>query len=69
MYTVGLNPRMYKGRTRVSFFLEDKTSGPHVFSSCLFIPRADFETSLVMVSLLWLRNMTSKVAGGHAKFG
>ena len=32
------------------FFLEDKTSAPDVFSSCSFIPRADFETSLVMVS-------------------
>ena len=34
----------------LSFFLEDKTSAPDVFSSCSFIPRADFETSLVMVS-------------------
>ena len=33
-----------------SFFLNDKTSAPNVFSSCLFIPRAHFETSLVMVS-------------------
>ena len=32
------------------FFLEDKTLAPHVFSSCSFIPRADFETSLVMTS-------------------
>ena len=32
------------------FFLEDKTSVPDVFSSCSFIPRAHFETSLVMVS-------------------
>ena len=32
------------------FFLDDKTSEPDVFSSCFFIPRAHFETSLVMVS-------------------
>ena len=32
------------------FFLGNKTAAPDVFSSCLFIPRADFETSLVMVS-------------------
>ena len=30
--------------------LEDKKSVPDVFSSCSFIPRAQFETSLVMVS-------------------
>ena len=34
----------------LSFFLEDKTSAPDVFSSCSFIARADFEMSLVMVS-------------------
>ena len=34
----------------LSFFLEDKTSAPDVFSSCSFIPCAHFETSLVMVS-------------------
>ena len=34
----------------LSFFVEDKTSAPDVFSSCLFIPHAHFETSLVMVS-------------------
>ena len=34
----------------LSFFLEDKTSAPDVFSSCLFIPCAHFETGLVMVS-------------------
>ena len=32
------------------FFLDGKTSAPEVFSSCLFIPREHFETSLVMVS-------------------
>ena len=37
------------GEVFVDFFLEDKTSGPDVFSSCLFIPRAHFETSSVMV--------------------
>ena len=34
----------------LSFFVEDKTSAPDVFSSCLFILHANFETSLVMVS-------------------
>ena len=34
----------------LSFFPEDKTSVPEVFSSCSFISRTDFETSLVMVS-------------------
>ena len=34
----------------LSFFLEDKTSAPVVFSSCSLIPRAHFETSLVMFS-------------------
>ena len=34
----------------LSFFLEDKTSVPDVFRSCLFIPRAHFERGLVMVS-------------------
>ena len=32
------------------FFLKDKTSAPNVFSSCSLIPRAHFETSLVMVN-------------------
>ena len=54
-----VNPRTYKGgggwmstplKLFLSFFLEDKTSAPDVFSSCSFIPRADFEGSLVMVS-------------------
>ena len=59
-----LNPRTYKGvgggggkgwllpthKVFLSFFLEDKTSAPDVFSSCSFIPRANFEVSLVMVS-------------------
>ena len=56
-----LNPRTYKGGGGggnvlsirffwVFFFLEDKTLPPHVFSSCLFISRADFETSLEMIS-------------------
>ena len=34
----------------LSFFLEDKTSVPVVFSSCSFISRTHFETTLVMVS-------------------
>ena len=32
------------------FFLYDKTSAPEVVCNCSFIPRAHFETSLVMVS-------------------
>ena len=32
------------------FFQDDKTSAPEAFYSYLFIPRAHFETSLVMVS-------------------
>ena len=54
------NPRKYKGgggggwhppnKVFQIFFLEDKTSAPDVFSSCLFIPCADFEMNLVMVS-------------------
>ena len=34
----------------LSFSLEDKTLAPDGFSSCSFIPRANFETSSVMVS-------------------
>ena len=54
-----LNPRTYKGggggvdatphNVFMRFFLEDKISASDVFSSCPFIPRAHFETSLVMV--------------------
>ena len=33
----------------LSFVLDDKTSALDVFSSCLFIPFAHFEQSLVMV--------------------
>ena len=57
---VFLNPRTYRGgeggvdatphKVFLSFFLEDKTSAPDVFSSCSFIARADFEMSLVIVS-------------------
>ena len=56
----------------LSFFLEDTTSAPDVFSSCSFIPRANFETRSVAFSdsqLLWLRDMTSYVACGQAIFG
>ena len=58
-----VNPRRYKGRGEgwldatpsirfffLSFFLEDKTSVPDVFSTCSFIPCAHFETRLVMDS-------------------
>ena len=34
----------------VFLFLDDKTSAPEVYCSCLFVPRAHFEISLVMVS-------------------
>ena len=47
------NPRTYKGWGEgvvLSFFLEDKTSAPDVFSSCSFILLAHFEKSSVMVS-------------------
>ena len=44
----GWMPPPYK--VFLSFFLEDKTSVPDVFSSCLFIPRAHFETGLLMAS-------------------
>ena len=37
-------------RFSLSFFLENKISAPDVFSSRSFIPHADFESSLVMVS-------------------
>ena len=53
-------PRTYKEGGRgwmplphkvfLSFFLRDKTLAPEISSSCSFIPRADFETCLVMVS-------------------
>ena len=49
-----LNPRTYKGGggavVFLTFFLDDKTSAPKDFCSCSFIPRAHFETRLVMVS-------------------
>ena len=56
-----LNPRTYREggggggchppcKVFLSFFVEDKTSVPDVFSSCLFIPHAQFERGLVMVS-------------------
>ena len=38
------------GKIFLSFFLENKTSAPDVFSSCTFLHRADFKTSLVTVS-------------------
>ena len=34
----------------LTLFLDDKTSSLEVFCSCLFIVRAHFETSLLMVS-------------------
>ena len=61
-HTNQLNPRKNKGgggglgvdatsnKVFLSFFLEEKTSAPDVFNSCSFIPLADFETSLVMLS-------------------
>ena len=49
-------------------FPGDKTSAPDVFSSCSLIPRVHFETRLMIVSVIWLRDMTSYVAGGQAIF-
>ena len=53
----GIDPRTYKGGKGLPpqwgfliFFLDDKTSARDVFSSCSFIPREHFKTSLVMVS-------------------
>ena len=34
----------------LSYFLDDKTSVPEVFSGCSFIPHAHFEASFMMVS-------------------
>ena len=57
-----VHPRTHKGRGQgfdttpsirfffLSFFLEDKTSVPDVFSTSSFISRTHFETSLVMDS-------------------
>ena len=55
-----VNPRTHKGgggggmsphhKVFMTFFPEEKTKAPDVFSSCSFIPRADIETRLVMVS-------------------
>ena len=51
-----------------SFFLKDKTSAPEVFSSCSFIPRAQFRVKFRDGQCLWLRDMTSYVAGGQTIF-
>ena len=55
----------------LSFFLEDKTSVPDVFSSCSFIPRAHFETSLVVVKCygyeIW-RHKGQAILGKHTCF-
>ena len=40
----------WRGRFFLFFFLDDRISASEVFCSCAFIPRAHFETSLVMVS-------------------
>ena len=45
-----VTPSKKKGFSEPFFFLEDKTLAPDVFTSCSFIPRVHFETSLVMVS-------------------
>ena len=39
-------------------FRDDKTSAPDVFSSCSFILRTHFETSLVMISFNGYEIMT-----------
>ena len=46
----GLYHPLHKVFFFLSFFLEDKTSVPDVFSTCSFISRTHFETSLVMDS-------------------
>ena len=46
---------------------DDKKSAPEVFSSCSFIPRAHFETSLVMISY-YMVTIYYIVAGGQAIF-
>ena len=55
-----LNPRAYKVFVS-SFFLEDKTSAPDVFSSCSFIPRAQVWVKFSDGQFLWLRDMRSYV--------
>ena len=50
------------------FSLDDQTSAPDVFSSCSFITRAHFETSLVMISFYGYETWTHKSAGGQAFF-
>ena len=49
-YNRGWQPAPSEGFLKFFFFLKDKTSAPNDFGSCSFIPRAHFETSLVMVS-------------------
>ena len=44
-----------------SFFLDDKTSAPDIFSSCSFIHHVHFETSLVIVSYYGYDRSTSVV--------
>ena len=59
----GINPQTYReggchppqGFSKV--FSSDKGSAPDVFSSCPFIPCLQFESRLVMVSFVWLRDM------------
>ena len=50
---------MRGGGGGLSFFLEDKTSVPDVFSGCSLIPRAHFETSVVIVAMVTRYDVTS----------
>ena len=43
------------------FFLEDETSGPGVFSTCSFTPRAHFDTSSVMVKCYGYERLCHKL--------
>ena len=54
---ININPQTYKvvgwlppPKDFLIFFLNNKTSAPEDFCSCLFIPRAHVKTRLVMVS-------------------
>lgn len=50
------------------FFLDDKTAAAAVFSSCSFVPLTLFWVKFSDGQLLWLRDLTSKIAGGQVIF-
>ena len=47
---------------------DDKKSAPEVFSSCSLIPRAHFETSLVMISYYMVRRCVVKSCRWSSNF-